>query len=64
MKKLILDSQLFIADGRKIVCSFDFFLGIRRHLDNDEFVRFISTQTFENKFICEYIDSWKLENVF
>lgn len=64
MKKLITDSQLMVNDGREIVCSFDFFLKIRRYLDNDEFVQFISTQSFENKFVCEYIDDWKIKNLF
>lgn len=58
-----MDSQLFIADGREIVCSFDFFFKLKRQLSNDEFHLFISEQSFENKLINEYIDNLKAESL-
>lgn len=63
MKKLILDSQLFITDERTIVCSTKFFFSLKKQLTNDELVVFFN-QKFESKIINEYITNWKLKKLF
>lgn len=59
MKKQLMESQLFDVDGRVICCSIDFFFKIKRQLNNDEFIDFVSHQKFENNLINEYIDNYK-----
>jgi hypothetical protein len=63
MKKIIMDSQLFITDERTIVCSVGFFFAIKKQLSNDELVVFFN-QKFENRIINEYITNWKLKKLF